>query len=42
MRIPVPTKSRRSRTPWVVAGLAAAGVAIAGAAAARKFRSDDD
>jgi hypothetical protein len=25
----------------VVAGLAAAGVAIAGAAAARKFRSDD-
>ena len=41
MRIRVVPTKRRSRTPWVVAGIAAAGVALAGAAAARKFRSDD-
>jgi hypothetical protein len=32
---------RRGRKPWLVAGLAAVGVAVAGAAAARAFLSDE-
>jgi hypothetical protein len=37
-----PDDRRRSRKPWLAAGLAAAGVALVGAAAARKWASGDD
>lgn len=36
-----PGDKRRSRTPWLVAGLALAGVGLAGAVAARRLVGDD-
>lgn len=36
-----PADKRRSRTPWLVAGLALAGVGLAGAVAARGLVGDD-
>ncbi|HEV2901947.1 MAG TPA: hypothetical protein VGW30_01670 [Gaiellaceae bacterium] len=37
-----PDDRRRNRTPWLVAGIAAAGLAVAGAVAARKWASDEE
>ena len=37
-----PDDKRRSRAPWLVAGLAIAGAGLVGALAARRFAGDDD